>query len=111
MPPKKKNQAAEEELGFMRAARFGRVKNTLTMGFVGLPNGSCLIVHFSFMISLSCRSPVSKPPEYQWENRPLLTNWPEPPMRKLPTMCVMDDATYNPPVAFNRYPHPLFFSF
>ncbi|KAL3929885.1 MAG: hypothetical protein SGBAC_012013 [Bacillariaceae sp.] len=40
MPPKKKNQAAEEDLGMMRAARFGRVKNTLTMGFVGLPNGA-----------------------------------------------------------------------
>ena len=32
MPPKKKNQQ-EEDLGAMRAARFGRVKNTLTMGF------------------------------------------------------------------------------
>mmetsp|Transcript_10516 Transcript_10516/g.25402 ORF Transcript_10516/g.25402 Transcript_10516/m.25402 type:complete len:123 (+) Transcript_10516:56-424(+) len=38
MPPKKKNPAVEEDLGMMRAARFGRVKNTLTMGFVGLPN-------------------------------------------------------------------------
>jgi GTP-binding protein YchF len=35
MPPKKKNV---EELGAMRAARFGRVKNDLSMGFVGLPN-------------------------------------------------------------------------
>ena len=42
MPPKKKNQGAEEDLGLMRAARFGRVKNTLTMGFVGLPNGGCI---------------------------------------------------------------------
>lgn len=33
MPPKKKNQEAEDDLGPMRAARFGRVKNTLTMGF------------------------------------------------------------------------------
>jgi hypothetical protein len=33
MPPKKKNQAGDEDLGAMRAARFGRVKNTLTMGF------------------------------------------------------------------------------
>ena len=31
MPPKKKQEA--EDLGAMRAARFGRVKNTLTMGF------------------------------------------------------------------------------
>lgn len=37
MPPKKKNQQ-EDDLGAMRAARFGRVKNTLSMGFVGLPN-------------------------------------------------------------------------
>jgi ribosome biogenesis GTPase A len=37
MPPKKK-KGEEEDLGLMRAARFGRVKNTLTMGFVGLPN-------------------------------------------------------------------------
>jgi GTP-binding protein YchF len=37
MPPKKKN-AASEDLGAMRAARFGRVKNDLSMGFVGLPN-------------------------------------------------------------------------
>jgi GTP-binding protein YchF len=37
MPPKKKN-AADEDLGAMRAARFGRVKNDLSMGFVGLPN-------------------------------------------------------------------------
>ena len=35
MPPKKK---VEEDLGAMRAARFGRVKNDLSMGFVGLPN-------------------------------------------------------------------------
>ena len=33
MPPKKKNNAADEEAKFMRAARFGRVKNTLSMGF------------------------------------------------------------------------------
>jgi len=32
MPPKKKNQDGDD-LGAMRAARFGRVKNTLTMGF------------------------------------------------------------------------------
>mmetsp|Transcript_32660 Transcript_32660/g.38036 ORF Transcript_32660/g.38036 Transcript_32660/m.38036 type:complete len:426 (+) Transcript_32660:158-1435(+) len=37
MPPKKKN-AEPEDLGAMRAARFGRVKNDLSMGFVGLPN-------------------------------------------------------------------------
>lgn len=36
MPPKKKQDT--DDLGAMRAARFGRVKNTLTMGFVGLPN-------------------------------------------------------------------------
>jgi hypothetical protein len=37
MPPKKKN-AQSDDLGMMRAARFGRVKNDLSMGFVGLPN-------------------------------------------------------------------------
>jgi hypothetical protein len=37
MPPKKKN-AQSDDLGMMRAARFGRVKNDLAMGFVGLPN-------------------------------------------------------------------------
>jgi ribosome-binding ATPase YchF (GTP1/OBG family) len=37
MPPKKKKNE-EEDLGPMKAARFGRVKNTLAMGFVGLPN-------------------------------------------------------------------------
>jgi GTP-binding protein YchF len=37
MPPKKK-KSDEGDLGFMRAARFGRVKNDLAMGFVGLPN-------------------------------------------------------------------------
>ena len=36
MPPKKKN--AQEEEGNLKAARFGRVKNNLSMGFVGLPN-------------------------------------------------------------------------
>ena len=35
MPPKKK-KGDDEDLGMMRAARFGRVKNTLSMGFVGL---------------------------------------------------------------------------
>jgi GTPase involved in cell partitioning and DNA repair len=38
MPPKQKKNAGDDDLGAMRAARFGRVKNTLTMGFVGLPN-------------------------------------------------------------------------
>lgn len=39
MPPKgKKKGAGDEDLGLMRAARFGRVKNDLSMGFVGLPN-------------------------------------------------------------------------
>jgi GTP-binding protein YchF len=37
MPPKKKT-VENEDLGPMRAARFGRVKNDLSMGFVGLPN-------------------------------------------------------------------------
>jgi len=37
MPPKKKKEETEV-LGAMRAARFGRVKNDLSMGFVGLPN-------------------------------------------------------------------------
>ncbi|GAX17743.1 ribosome-binding ATPase [Fistulifera solaris] len=34
----KKGKKDAEDLGAMRAARFGRVKNTLSMGFVGLPN-------------------------------------------------------------------------
>eukprot|EP01083_Nonionella_stella_P075903 206570_1 len=36
MAPKK--NVEPEDLGAMRAARFGRVKNNLSMGFVGLPN-------------------------------------------------------------------------
>ncbi len=32
MPPKKKN-VVDEDAEFMKAARFGRVKNTLAMGF------------------------------------------------------------------------------
>lgn len=39
MPPKtKKSDDAGSADGYMRAARFGRVKNDLRMGFVGLPN-------------------------------------------------------------------------
>ena len=38
MPPKKKKNEHDDDLGLMRAARFGRVKNDLSMGFVGLPN-------------------------------------------------------------------------
>eukprot|EP00522_Entomoneis_paludosa_P014725 CAMPEP_0172447992 /NCGR_PEP_ID=MMETSP1065-20121228/7103_1 /TAXON_ID=265537 /ORGANISM="Amphiprora paludosa, Strain CCMP125" /LENGTH=428 /DNA_ID=CAMNT_0013199365 /DNA_START=63 /DNA_END=1349 /DNA_ORIENTATION=- len=39
MPPKGKKKGDDNaDLGHMQAARFGRVKNTLTMGFVGLPN-------------------------------------------------------------------------
>jgi GTP-binding protein YchF len=40
MPPKGKKKGATDDadLGLMRAARFGRVKNDLSMGFVGLPN-------------------------------------------------------------------------
>ena len=38
MPPKKKKGDSDDDLGLMRAARFGRVKNDLAMGFVGLPN-------------------------------------------------------------------------
>jgi len=38
MPPKKGKKGEPEDLGAMRAARFGRVKNNLSMGFVGLPN-------------------------------------------------------------------------
>ena len=34
MPPKKKKEEVED-LGAMKAARFGRVKNDLAMGFVG----------------------------------------------------------------------------
>lgn len=37
MPPKKKS-GDDQPTGAMRAARFGRVKNNLSMGFVGLPN-------------------------------------------------------------------------
>ena len=33
MPPKKKKDAGDEIDPMMKAARFGRVKNTLTMGF------------------------------------------------------------------------------
>ncbi|GMI41200.1 hypothetical protein TeGR_g4947, partial [Tetraparma gracilis] len=36
MPPKKK--VAEEDTSVSKSARFGRVKNTLKMGLVGLPN-------------------------------------------------------------------------
>jgi GTP-binding protein YchF len=39
MPPKKKkDSSSDDDLGLMKAARFGRVKNDLSMGFVGLPN-------------------------------------------------------------------------
>jgi predicted GTPase len=39
MPPKNKKKGADDgDAKFMRAARFGRVKNDLKMGFVGLPN-------------------------------------------------------------------------
>ena len=38
MPPTKKKSNEEDVSGAMRAARFGRVKNDLSMGFVGLPN-------------------------------------------------------------------------
>jgi len=38
MPPKKKSNEAVPVEGAMKAARFGRVKNDLSMGFVGLPN-------------------------------------------------------------------------
>lgn len=39
MPPKKKKQEGDASAtGLMKAARFGRVKNDLSMGFVGLPN-------------------------------------------------------------------------
>lgn len=38
MPPKNKNKGGDDDSKFMRAARFGRVKNDLKMGFVGLPN-------------------------------------------------------------------------
>ena len=38
MPPKNKKKEGEGDDKFMRAARFGRVKNDLSMGFVGLPN-------------------------------------------------------------------------
>mmetsp|Transcript_5536 Transcript_5536/g.10716 ORF Transcript_5536/g.10716 Transcript_5536/m.10716 type:complete len:300 (+) Transcript_5536:182-1081(+) len=38
MAIKGKKNDEPEDLGLMKAARFGRVKNTLSMGFVGLPN-------------------------------------------------------------------------
>lgn len=39
MPPKNKKKGGDDgDAKFMRAARFGRVKNDLKMGFVGLPN-------------------------------------------------------------------------
>ena len=39
MPPKNKKKGGDDgDTKFMRAARFGRVKNDLKMGFVGLPN-------------------------------------------------------------------------
>ena len=40
MPPKANKKGATDAPmdEAMRAARFGRVKNTLAMGFVGLPN-------------------------------------------------------------------------
>ena len=40
MPPKNKKKDADSGADdkFLRAARFGRVKNDLRMGFVGLPN-------------------------------------------------------------------------
>jgi GTP-binding protein YchF len=38
MPPKNKKKQDDDEMSLMKAARFGRVKNTLSMGFVGLPN-------------------------------------------------------------------------
>jgi ribosome biogenesis GTPase A len=44
MPPKKKNQK-DEDLGLMKAARFGRVKNTLTMGF-----GESVYASFGFLV-------------------------------------------------------------
>jgi hypothetical protein len=44
MPPKKKNQKNDEDLGLMKAARFGRVKNTLTMGF-----GESVYASFTFL--------------------------------------------------------------
>jgi hypothetical protein len=43
MPPKKKGDA-KDDLGFMRAARFGRVKNTLSMGF-GTSSVLCVCVY------------------------------------------------------------------
>lgn len=45
MPPKKKTD--EPVTGAMKAARFGRVKNDLSMGFVGLPNvGKSTLTNF-----------------------------------------------------------------
>mmetsp|Transcript_41606 Transcript_41606/g.50623 ORF Transcript_41606/g.50623 Transcript_41606/m.50623 type:complete len:429 (+) Transcript_41606:179-1465(+) len=39
MPPKNKKKGQDDTpTGLMKAARFGRVKNDLSMGFVGLPN-------------------------------------------------------------------------
>jgi GTP-binding protein YchF len=48
MPPKNnKKKGDEDEMSLMKAARFGRVKNTLSMGFVGLPNvGKSTLTNF-----------------------------------------------------------------
>jgi hypothetical protein len=46
MPPKKKDNASSD-LGLMRAARFGRVKNTLSMGF-----GTQVSVGLMFRVSI-----------------------------------------------------------
>jgi len=48
MPPKKKKEEVED-LGAMKAARFGRVKNDLAMGFVG-ELALWLVVHNYFCV-------------------------------------------------------------
>jgi hypothetical protein len=61
MPPKKKNNAADEEAKFMRAARFGRVKNTLSMGFGALYRVTFDILSWYKYVGLSLTVTISFP--------------------------------------------------
>jgi hypothetical protein len=51
MPPKGKKKSEEDE-SLMKAARFGRVKNDLSMGFVGLPNVSLGLICLAIAATL-----------------------------------------------------------
>ena len=62
MPPKKSKKDADvSDDKFMRAARFGRVKNDLRMGFVVSISRCCkswlLLHHFSQLLFRSCTGP------------------------------------------------------